>query len=100
MTFFQPHDLVSFSPAWFAAALVGLAVGYGAGLLHFRSLKTVAKRIVDGDWTAVLLQVARLAALGLVLFLLTRWGGHVLIAGAAGILLARRRVIAQTGSEL
>ena len=100
MNLLAPHDLTAFSPAWIAAALIALAVGYGAGLFHFRSLRTVTKRLVDGDWTAVLIQVARLAVLGGLLFLFTRWGAHVLIAGAAGILLARRRVLSQTEAEL
>lgn len=100
MNLFAAHELVFPSPVWFAAALVALAVGYGAGLVHFRSLKAVAKRLADGDWTAVFWQVGRLVLLGFVLFLFTRWGAHVLIAGAAGILLARRRVLARTGAEL
>lgn len=93
------NGIEPFSPVWFALALAGLVVGYGAGLLHFRSLKTVARRFVEGDWWAVLLQIARFAALGVLLYLFARLGAQVLLAGAAGILLARRRVLAQTEAE-
>lgn len=87
--------ITAFSPAWFALALGGLIAGYGAGLLHFRSLQAVVRRFVKGDWTAALLQVGRFALLGILLFLFAGLGAQVLLAGAAGILLARRRVLAQ-----
>ena len=35
-----------FSPLWFLAALAGFAEGYGAGLVHFRLLRTVADRLL------------------------------------------------------
>ncbi|GAB4363745.1 MAG: hypothetical protein Kow0026_28430 [Oricola sp.] len=89
------HDVAAFSPAWFALGFAGLGIGFGAGLLHFRSLRAVARRFVAGDWTAVLLQVARLALLAALLYLLARLGAQVLVAGAAGIVLARRRVLLQ-----
>jgi len=92
-------EIVAFSPAWFALALAGLAVGFGAGLLHFRSLQSVARRFVEGDWTAALLQVGRLVLLGILLYLFARLGAQVLLAGAAGILLARRRVLAKVEAD-
>jgi hypothetical protein len=93
------HDIAAFSPAWFAIALAGLVLGFGAGLLHFHSLHAVARRFVAGDWTAALLQIARLALLGVLFYLFARIGAHVLIAGAAGVLLARRRVLSQVEAD-
>lgn len=90
------QDIATFSPAWFALALAGLAAGFGAGWLYFRSLATVARRFVEGDWTAILFQIGRIAALGLLLYVFARIGAHVLLAAAAGILLARRQVLART----
>jgi len=95
MTLSLLQDMAVFSPGWFALGLAGLVVGFGAGLVHFRSLHTVARRFVAGDWTAALLQVGRLAALGVLLYIFARLGAQVLLAGAAGILLARRRVLAR-----
>jgi hypothetical protein len=92
-------EMTAFSPGWFALALAGLAVGFAAGLLHFRSLQAVARRFVEGDWTAALLQIGRLVLLGALLYLFARLGAQVLITGAAGILLARRRVLAQAEAE-
>lgn len=99
MTLFEPHMLPFLSPVWFVSIAVGLAVGYVAGLLHFRSLKGVARRLARGDWTAIAIQMARLALLGVLLFILTRWGAQTLLAGTAGIFLARRRVLAKAESE-
>ncbi len=89
------------SAGWFAAALVAFAVGYAAGLLHFRSLRSVARRLIGGDWTAVGLQLLRLALLGGLLLLLVQGGAHLLLAGTAGVLLARHRVLttSETGHE-
>jgi hypothetical protein len=73
--------------------LLGAVAGYGAGLLHFRSLARVADGIVSGRAGAVLLQVARLAALGLFLTLCALVGAPSLLGAAAGITLARRRAL-------
>lgn len=81
--------------AWLALPLIALAVGYGAGTVHFRTLEGVARRLVEGDIRAVALQLGRMAALGAVLGLFTLLGAPVLLAGTAGILLARRRVLAR-----
>lgn len=77
------------------ALLVPLAAlaGFGAGWLHFRSLEQVARRLAEGRLSAVALQIARLALLGFSLFLLAKAGAAPLLAGAAGLMLARARVL-------
>ena len=88
-----------FSPLWFLTALAGFAGGYGAGLVHFRLLRTVADRLLHGDWTAAAVQMLRLAALAAVLGLATLAGAQALIAATAGIVVARNRVLAQSGAH-
>jgi hypothetical protein len=73
--------------------LVALAAGYCAGLLHFRTLAWVAERLVAGRLSAVGLQVARMAALTIFLWLCALAGDAVLIAGAAGVMLGRTRAL-------
>ena len=99
MTLFSPQHLEWLSPAWFASIVIGLAIGFAAGLLHFRSLKSVARRLANGDLTAIMLQLGRLALLGAVLFLMALFGAQALLAGAAGVFFARRRVLAQSDAE-
>jgi hypothetical protein len=99
MSLFSPQHLEWLSPAWFASIVIGLAIGFAAGLLHFRSLKSVARRLANGDLTAILLQLGRLALLGAVLFLMALFGAQALLAGAAGVFFARRRVLAQSDAE-
>lgn len=99
MTIFAPHHLEFLSPAWIASILVALAVGYVAGFAHFRSLKSVARRLASGELSGIVLQLGRLALLGVVLFLMALWGAQALLAGTAGVLLARRRVLAQVEAE-
>ncbi|MCC0018768.1 MAG: hypothetical protein H6887_06215 [Hoeflea sp.] len=79
--------------------LAVLAAGYGAGLVHFATLETVARRIAGGRLSAVALQIGRLAALGLFLFLLVKLGAIELLLGSAGIMLARSRVLARVRAE-
>ena len=74
-------------------ALPAFAAGYAAGMLHFRSLALVASRMVEGRLSAVALQLGRLAALGVFLWLCALAGPEVLIAAAAGLLLGRARVL-------
>lgn len=93
MSALAAYHLPFLSAAWFVSVAAGLAIGYGAGLVHFITLKSIARRIVDGDWTAVILQVGRLAGLTVVLVLLSLAGAQALLAGTAGILLARRRIL-------
>lgn len=79
------------SGLWLAAFVAGL----GAGFLHFHTLAAVTRRMVRGDLSAVALQLGRLAALGIFLWLLARLGAPYLLAGAAGVLVARSRVLAR-----
>ena len=90
-----------FEPTIFTLArlIAVLAAGYGAGLLHFTSLEAVARRMIGGRLSAVALQIGRLAALGLFLWLLARLGTAELLAGTVGILLARSRVLARARTE-
>ena len=99
MSFLALHELDFLTPAWFVSAFLGLAAGYVAGLVHFRTLKGVARRLAAGELSAVFLQLGRLAMLGGVLFLLALWGAQVLLPGAAGVFLARRRVLARAEAE-
>ncbi len=94
---------------WFAAASrpaavpvvapIAMLAGFAAGLVHFHTLKGVASRLVSGEMAAIPLQIARLVALGAALFLAALAGPVALIAATVGILLARRRVIAQSEQE-
>ena len=79
--------------------LVVLATGYGVGFLHFTTLEAVARRIVRGNLSAVALQIGRLVILGLFLWLLARLGALDLLAGAAGVLVARSRVLARARAK-
>ncbi|MAS05497.1 MAG: hypothetical protein CL534_12545 [Ahrensia sp.] len=99
MTLLSPHHLEWLSPAWFASIVIALAVGFAAGLFHFRSLKGVARRLANGDLTAIALQLGRLALLGAILFGMALFGAQALLAGAAGVLFARRRVLARSEAE-
>ncbi|MHC0053931.1 N-ATPase subunit AtpR [Actibacterium sp. D379-3] len=78
------------------AALAGCAVGW----LHFRSLRGLAHRMLAGQPSAVALQLARMAGLGLFLYLCA-WGGGaaVLLAGACGVLVGRALVLRAAGKE-
>jgi hypothetical protein len=76
-----------------AEALLGAAAGYGAGLLHFRSLRRVADAIVAGRTRAVALQLARLAALGLFLGFCVWIGAPALLGATLGLTLARRTAL-------
>jgi hypothetical protein len=83
--------LVSIGPS-LPAAIGGVAVGW----MHFRSLRTVAERLVAGRLSAVVLQVARLAALTLFLFICARVGAVPLLAAGAGVLAGRAVVMIRT----
>ena len=88
-----------FSPLWFFTALAGFAGGYAAGLVHFHLLRTVADRLLHGDWTAAVVQMLRLAALAAVLGFATFAGAQALIAATVGIVVARNRVLARNGAH-
>ncbi len=72
---------------------LAVLAGYAAGLLHFRSLAVIADRMLDGRLSAVGLQLARLAALGLFLYLCAIAGAAVLIGAAVGVMLGRARAL-------
>ncbi|MBC57211.1 MAG: hypothetical protein CL814_09755 [Confluentimicrobium sp.] len=71
------------------AALAGTLVGW----LHFRSLRAVTERLVAGQLSAVALQMARIAALALFLYVCARFGAVPLLTGAAGIMAGRAIVL-------
>lgn len=99
MSLLAPHHLGLFSPAWIASIPVALFLGYAAGLVHFRSLRAVARRLAAGEVSAVALQLGRLVVLGGLLFVMALFGAQALLAGAAGVIAARRRILAQAEAE-
>ncbi|WP_112322271.1 hypothetical protein [Oceanibium sediminis] len=93
-------DTLTFLPAalsgpWPLLTFGALLLGYAGGVAHFRTLETVARGIVAGRPSAVLLQLLRLVALAALLGGLALLGAVPLIAGAGGVLLGRRRVLAR-----
>lgn len=72
-----------------ALSLAALIAGFAAGWAHFASLARVAEMLLQGRIGAIGLQLARLAALGVFLFLCTKGGTWPLLAGLAGIMSAR-----------
>ncbi len=87
------------SPLWFGSALAAFAVGYAAGLVHFRMLGAVAHRLMRGDWRAVLVQVLRMLAMIAVLGLATLAGAQALVAATAGIVLARNWILSRKAAR-
>lgn len=81
------------SAAAILLALGAALAGFGLGWLHFASLSRVADLFVAGHMRAVALQLARLAVLAGFLVLCAQGGAAVLVAGAAGVLAARARVL-------
>jgi hypothetical protein len=63
------------------------------GVLHFKTLRLVSDRLLQGDMSAVALQLGRFAVLGMALFGLTKLGAVPLLAAAAGLIFARGRVV-------
>jgi hypothetical protein len=61
--------------------------------LHFKTLRLVSDRLLQGDMSAVALQLGRFAVLGMALFGLTKLGAVPLLAAAAGLIFARGRVV-------
>lgn len=95
MTDWLTHSLTAVPGAWLVLPLAALGIGYGVGIVHFRSLEGVARRIVAGDRRAVAVQLGRLLLLGAVLGLFALFGAATLLAGAIGVLVARARVLAR-----
>ncbi|WP_347311803.1 N-ATPase subunit AtpR [Defluviimonas sp. SAOS-178_SWC] len=90
------QTIATFPGAWLVLPLVAFGIGYIAGAVHFRALEGIARRIVAGDLRAIALQVGRMVLLGAMLAVLALIGAPTLIAGAAGVLLARARVLSRT----
>lgn len=76
-----------------AAALAGTAVGW----FHFASLSRVTDLLLAGRLAGVGLQVARFALLGGFLWICSRGGWPVLLAGALGLLAGRTLVLRRLG---
>jgi F1F0 ATPase subunit 2 len=69
---------------------LGLTVGTLAGAWHFMSLRWNGPLFAEGRAAAALaLQVARFTLTGALLWMLAHFGALALLAGLAGILLAR-----------
>jgi hypothetical protein len=80
---------------WVIPALAGGGGGYLAGIVHFKTLKTVTDRFLDGDITAVAFQAVRFVVLSGALFIAVIWGGAIaLLAATVGLMLAKFRVLA------
>jgi hypothetical protein len=76
-----------------AGLVIGLAAGFMLGLVHFRTLRLVSDRLVQGDITAIALQLGRFVVLAVALFGLAKLGAVPLLAAMAGIIVARGRVV-------
>ncbi|MFM0055331.1 ATP synthase subunit I [Paraburkholderia phytofirmans] len=81
------NNTVSLTAAHLA---LGFAVGTLAGAWHFTSLRWNGPLFAEGRAaTALALQLARFAPTGALLLTLAHFGAPALLAGMAGILLAR-----------
>ncbi|MFT7027114.1 MAG: hypothetical protein ACJAVS_001337 [Paracoccaceae bacterium] len=90
----EPMNLQTLIDAAPLTAL-GFAVGAGAGAVHFATLWRVTLAYVSNErpGRAALLHVARLVALAATLAGLAWLGAPALLAGLAGVMLARRIVL-------
>lgn len=70
-------------------AFLAAFAGFGAGWLHFASLRHVSRMIVEGRMAGVGLQILRFTILAALFWLFVQGGALVLIAGAAGVLAGR-----------
>ena len=77
---------------WLIVLIASLA-GTGAGWLHFRSLRSLADRIVGGDRRALALQLLRLGGMAGFLVLAAQGGAFALLAAAAGVFVGRWLVL-------
>lgn len=78
--------------------ILGMAAGALLGLLHFATLRWNTALYLGRNFALGLgLQVLRLAAVGLVFFLLARLGASALLAGALGLLAVRRPFLRRAG---
>jgi F1F0 ATPase subunit 2 len=78
----------------------GLIAGLIAGLLHFSTLRRNVQMLAHGSLSkALAMQVARLGALLLILFVLAKLGPWTLLCGALGVLVARSIVLRRVRME-
>jgi F1F0 ATPase subunit 2 len=83
-----------------AQAALGLALGTLAGAWHFMSLRWNGPLFAEGRPAAALvLQLARFAFTGALLLTLAHFGALALLAGMAGILLARAIAMRRHGDR-
>lgn len=84
-------DLTALFPGWMAPGWMALAfvAGAAAGWAFFASLIPVARMLAAAKPGAVGLQILRFIALALVLWLMTKGGAAVFLAGAAGVFAGR-----------
>lgn len=76
------------------ACAAGLAAGFVAGAAHFAALRWNARFFVSGRFGFALgTQVLRCVVTALTLFALARAGSPTLLAGMAGLLLARHAAL-------
>lgn len=79
--------------------VIGLTLGMVAGAWHFLSLRWNWPLFATGKTAAALaLQLARIALTCAVLLVLARIGALALLAGMAGVLLARRIALRRYGA--
>ncbi|MDW5377922.1 ATP synthase subunit I [Halomonas sp. HP20-15] len=70
--------------------MAGLALGLAGGLVHFLSLAWNLKLFLAGrTWRALGIQILRLTVTVAVLAGLAHWGALAVLAGLAGLLVAR-----------
>ncbi|WP_252737762.1 ATP synthase subunit I [Citreicella sp. C3M06] len=74
-------------------ALLAALAGVLAGYLHFKSLRAVSDRLASGQLLAVAIQIARLVAMALFLYLCARLGTPALLGAGAGVLIGRALVL-------
>lgn len=85
-------------PALAAQFVLGLAAGLVAGAWHFISLRWNWPLFARGKTIAALaLQIGRIALTCALLLMLARVGALALLAGMAGVLLARRIALRRYG---
>lgn len=85
----------------YALSLLGLMLGFAAGLAHFATLRKVTALYLTGGapGRALALQLARLVLLTALLAGLALLGAGPLLAGALGVVLARAVILRRAGKE-
>jgi F1F0 ATPase subunit 2 len=79
---------------WAAQVPTGLIAGFAAGLVHFSTLRRNVQLLAFGSASkALAMQLARLALMLMVLFVLAKLGPWTLLCGALGVLVARSVVL-------